>query len=664
MLRLAVAGLVACTLATPLRAAPSPPADTVVVVTAFGPPERLGAIPAATFVFDRDAIRASGVSRVSTLLQRVPGLYGYLQNASGDPAVVDPRGFTANGTSSYIKLRVNGHDVRDVENGNVDWDWLIADDVQRVEVVEGPGAWRYGDGSEGGIVNVVQPDAGGRLRGHGSLRTGSFGMRTGSLRVSGSEGGLGGSLRGAGRATDGWRDHSEERVYTAGGDVRVQVGPRTTLSFDAAGLDADREQPGTLSPAQMAADREQAETDTDFTHDRRLLLGARVLHRDGRGGEWSAAPYLRGEDLDQVSTLFFDTKFHHTRGWAGGADLGWRQTVRLGGRATTFHAGSQLERENLRSRWSDYGGPNPAQVANARSWRTTFSGYAGAQVALDPATTLRANVRGDLIRVETEDVLAGTRSDARDLRALSPFVSLMRMVGPGSVYANFSTAFHAPTLAQLFDRRPFFNPFTFSNVFLSNPELAPQRAVSVEVGGRVDGANGAFATMTLYSIRVRDEIDFDVATLSYANIGRSWHRGIQGAVEVPIAGRWAAHANGTWSPTTIRGGADDGRQINAVPIGTAYGSLRWRPLPSWSIEGGARWTGRQYLDKANDHPLGEFTVAELATAVTFAGVTANLRVMNLLDRRYADTGFYSDLTAEERVNPAAGRSVQFALSYP
>lgn len=679
-----IAGLAAVVAAAPLHAAESAPPDTLVVqekevvVTALRGRDRLADVPAATFVFSRDAIRASGASRVASLLQTLPGLYGYLQNASGDPSVVDPRGFTANGTSSYMKLLVNGHDVRDVENGNVDWDWMLTDDIERVEVVEGPGAWAYGDGSEGGIVNIVRPEFSSALRSDCAVRGGSFGLRTGSLMLSGQRGVTGAGARGSARVVDGWRDHSEERVYGGGFDARRQLGERTTLSFDLSGLDANREQPGTLSPAQIAADREQAETTTDFNHDRRLLLGLRAAHRDGGEGEWSAAPYWRAEDLDQVSTLFFDAKYHDAKSWAGGADLGWRRTVSLGGRPATFNIGSQIERAELRSQYNDYsGGVKGAQVANALSQRTTFSGYGGAQVMLDPYTTARLNVRGDLIRIESDDTFAATSVDARDLKALSPFVSLARRVGEaGNVYINFSTAFHTPTLAQLYDRRPFYNPFAMTNIFLSKPTLAPQRSVSTEVGARVDGPHDAYATVTVYSIHVRDEIDFDVATLSYANIGRSWHRGVQGGIQWPIVPQVVARANGTWSPTTIRGGgANDDNQINAVPIGTAYGGLVWTPIDlssffgrqageatSWSIEGGVRWIGRQYLDKANDHPLGEFTVADLVTVLRVGKAAASLRIANVFDRKYADTGFFSDLTGEERLNPAAGRSFQVALS--
>src|SRR5437870_13862412 len=102
--------LTSVSLVSLLAAAPAaPPAGTTdtatyslpgIVGTALRGEDRLRQIPAAAFVFDRERIRQTGVSRISSLLQTLPGLYGYQQNSSGDPAVVDPRGFTANGESS------------------------------------------------------------------------------------------------------------------------------------------------------------------------------------------------------------------------------------------------------------------------------------------------------------------------------------------------------------------------------------------------------------------------------------------------------------------------------------------------------------------------------------------------------------------------------------
>jgi outer membrane receptor protein involved in Fe transport len=662
--------------AMPAAAGQNAPADTVVIplpeieITALRGHDRLRDIPAASFVFQREGIQESGVARLSSLLSRLPGFYAYQQNASGDPAVVDPRGFTAGGERSYLKMLVNGQDVRDVENGGVDWDWLVPDDVERLEVVQGAGAWAYGDGSEGGIVNIVRPVPPQGFRSDWRVRAGSFGMRTGSLALSGRRSDLAGTLRGSLRRVDGWRDRSMERVGTTGGEVHWKLSDRTRVSLDGAWLDALRLDPGTLAPEMLAVERTRAETRTDFSRSKRLILGGHVSTGRPEASEWNVSPYFRAEIGDQARTLFARTpieqgKWHPTRAWTGGIEADGRRPLHLSGRAVVVSAGSQLEQAKLRSSYFDYhaGTHGPLQT-RVESWRTTGSVWADASVTLDPRTSARAGFRQDGVRLRADNLVESTRSLPHTWWAGSPFVALTRRVTEhGSAYVSYSSAFRVASLSQLYDRRPIdFGGRTF---YLSNPGLRPQRARSVEIGGRRDGPGGSLAMLTFYSIWVRNEIDFDAATLTYASIERSWHRGIQIALRQPVGRDLTAQASGAYLPTTIQGGVDGGNQINGVPLGTAYGGASWAVAPGWVVEGGVRYVGRQYLDKPNQHRLNDYATVEFGASATLDHVHASLRIGNLLRREYSDTGYLLDLGAlgvEERFSPAAPRSVMVAIS--
>jgi vitamin B12 transporter len=160
---------------------------------------------------------------------------------------------------------------------------------------------------------------------------------------------------------------------------------------------------------------------------------------------------------------------------------------------------------------------------------------------------------------------------------------------------------------------------------------------------------------------VKDEIDFDLGTFSYANIGKSRHTGVLAATRWPLPSGFALVASGTVSPTTIRGGDLDGNQINAVPKGSAIGRLEWTALPWAGLDAGVRWVAKQFLDKENEHPLGEYAAVDLGASLKVSRARLNLRVLNLLDREYSDTGFIGPF-GEERLVPAAGRSVVAALS--
>jgi outer membrane receptor protein involved in Fe transport len=412
-------------------------------------------------------------------------------------------------------------------------------------------------------------------------------------------------------------------------------------------------------------DRTQAENPGDYVASERGLLGLTFVHGEASSERWTIAPYARLEDFEQVRTLLFTPLLHPTNGTTWGTDLGWRRALTVGGRRLQLGAGYQVEQSELRTRYYDWStGSQGALLARGEARRLTQAGYANAQLELNSRLTARAGLRGDASRVEFDDQFGTADEDARTLSALSPFGALSAAFGRTTVYVSGSGAFHAPTLNQLYDQRPIATglplpapPF----VTLSNADLEPQRSSGYEIGTRWDGAAGQSASLTFYDVFVSDEIDFSLATFHYDNIGKSRHTGLLAASRWPLPARLALLASGTVSPTTIREGDLDGNQINAVPKGSAYGRLQWSG-PKWvGLDAGVRWVAKQFLDKENEHPLGEFTTVDLGATLHASRARLNLRLLNLLDREYSDTGFMGAL-GDERLMPAAGRSVVAALS--
>jgi outer membrane receptor protein involved in Fe transport len=635
-----------------------------VVVHALRGTDRLRDIPAPAFVISRETLQRTAQPRLSSVLQWLPGLNAYQSGATGEPSVVDPRGFTANGETSYLKVLVNGRDTRDLENGNVDWDWIGPEGVDRMEVVEGGGAWAYGDGAEGGIVNIVRDEARLGLEPRGLLRFGSFDQRGGSLAANWGAGPWATALGGGGRDVDGWRDHSAERIRNGHGRLSLHT-QASSLTLDGAWLSTHRQDPGALTPDEMAADRNQAATPLDYLDSDRANVSVDATHGDEVHGLWTLTPYYRAEDFRQVRTLVFTPLYHPTNGSTWGADLGWRRSFTMGGRPLKLAASYTPEQANLNSRYYDFSGGSPgAQAARGGAWRTTQSGSVTGQLDLTAGTVARAGVRYDAIHFTFRNHFTGAPDEDQDMSAPSPFASLsLRTPGAGVVYASVSGGFHAPTLNQLFDQRPFATgappPFP-AFITISNSDLQPQRSIDYEVGARWDRASGATALLNLYTIFVRDEIDFDLGTFSYDNIGKSRHEGVLGAGRLPLGRGVTAMVSGTWSPTTISGGPLDGNQINAVPLGSAAGRLEWSAASWTSLNGGVRWVARQYLDKENEHPLADYTVADVGLVLRRSMARLDVQVLNLFDHKYADTGFIGAL-GEERLVPAAGRAVTVAL---
>lgn len=130
-----------------------------VVVSANKIKVNRNSVPLSISVIERDEIEASSESALLPVLsQRVPGLF------------VTEKGITGFGVSEGAAGTVNirgvgqGNKVLMLFDGQPQWagifghalpDTYVASDVERVEVIRGPGSLLYGSNAMGGVVNII-----------------------------------------------------------------------------------------------------------------------------------------------------------------------------------------------------------------------------------------------------------------------------------------------------------------------------------------------------------------------------------------------------------------------------------------------------------------------------------------------------------------------------
>lgn len=130
-----------------------------VVVSANKIKVNRNSVPLSISVVERDEIEASSESALLPVLsQRVPGLF------------VTEKGITGFGVSEGAAGTVNirgvgqGNKVLMLFDGQPQWagifghalpDTYVASDVERVEVIRGPGSLLYGSNAMGGVVNII-----------------------------------------------------------------------------------------------------------------------------------------------------------------------------------------------------------------------------------------------------------------------------------------------------------------------------------------------------------------------------------------------------------------------------------------------------------------------------------------------------------------------------
>jgi iron complex outermembrane recepter protein len=150
------------------------------VTSASRKPESLSAAPAAIFVITADDIRRGGFSSVPEALRMVPGLYVVQQ--SSHVWLVTARGFSHQFNDKMLVL-IDGRLVYSPTFGGVFWDVQDPplEDIDRIEVIRGPGGTLWGANAVNGVINIITKDS---SRTPGTLVESSAGIGEGySARV-------------------------------------------------------------------------------------------------------------------------------------------------------------------------------------------------------------------------------------------------------------------------------------------------------------------------------------------------------------------------------------------------------------------------------------------------------------------------------------------------
>jgi iron complex outermembrane receptor protein len=155
----------------------------VEVVSASKEPELLSRTPAAVYVLTQVDIRRSGATTLPEVLRLVPGVE--VARIDSNKWAVGIRGFGTRLSKSLLVL-VDGRSVYTTLFAGVYWDArdVMLEDVDRIEVIRGPGGTVWGPNAVNGVINIITRsarDTQGSLASAtvGNVNQGLFGFRYG-----------------------------------------------------------------------------------------------------------------------------------------------------------------------------------------------------------------------------------------------------------------------------------------------------------------------------------------------------------------------------------------------------------------------------------------------------------------------------------------------------
>lgn len=120
--------------------------------------QKVADAPAAVFVITQDDIQRSGARNIPELLEMVPGLE--VARIDENKWAIGSRGFNGRFDDKLLVL-IDGRSVYTPLFSGVYWDVqdVMLDDVERIEVIRGPGATLWGANAVDGVINIITKKA-------------------------------------------------------------------------------------------------------------------------------------------------------------------------------------------------------------------------------------------------------------------------------------------------------------------------------------------------------------------------------------------------------------------------------------------------------------------------------------------------------------------------
>jgi iron complex outermembrane recepter protein len=223
---------------------------SIEVTSASRREEKISQTAAAIYVITQEDIRRSGLMSIPELLRMVPGLD--VAHIDAGKWAISARGFNGRYADKLLVL-IDGRSLYSSVQSGVLWEVqdVMLEDIERIEVIRGPGATLWGAGAVNGIINIITKSAkdtqgglvrvGGGVQERGSAAVrygGPFGQK-GHYRIYGNgfdRGPFAKGPDGIGTNVDGWH------MFQGGFRTDWQLSNRDALTVEGDAYQGDQHQ--------------------------------------------------------------------------------------------------------------------------------------------------------------------------------------------------------------------------------------------------------------------------------------------------------------------------------------------------------------------------------------------------------------------------------------
>lgn len=618
-----------------------------VVVTATRDPQEIRKIPANITVITREEIEQSNARTTVELLKVEAGVVARDFTGNGKTTTVDIRGFGETGPLNTLVL-VDGRRVNEIDLSGVDWTQIPLEQIERIEILRGPGSVLYGDNAVGGVVNIITRKPEKRLSFMAEVSRGSYLHHKESGSVSGQSGPLSAMAYGDYSSTKGYRENGFLRYKDAGGKILYDVNDAIQVSLSGNFHRDDFGLPGALPQSLYENDRRATlnPDDRGETEDSYFAFGIKsrlwdlgridgdlsYRHRESANFFLSSLPVSSFKDRRNLTTWGFTPRYifeeslgKHDNKLTLGVDL--------------YRSDSKVDSESF-----FFGFTTRDRIEVVKK---SYGLYLLDEFSILENLVLSLGGRWEWVTYDASQDLSGVDDRKRNSEPAWN-VGLNYLFGKGSsAFVSAKRSFRFPVSDELIQF--IFPPPGFEPTIQINSAMKPQTGYHYEAGIRHALNQWIEGNLILFWADLRNEIFFNPLTFSNENYPKTRRQGVEAGVRVRPLEWFSLWGNYSYIRPRLKGEALSGNDIPGVPrhkgsLGADlhFGKLLPKDyLKGFSFNGRANVVGsRRFIsDWANQvQKLDRYYTLDMKLSYVWKGWKAFVGINNLTNQKYAEYG--------------------------
>jgi iron complex outermembrane receptor protein len=617
-------------------------------------------VPANVTVITREEIERSGARSLQELLAGYAGVIFYDNVGNGLESVIDLRGFSE-GTATAVY--VDGVRINEPDDNSTNLELLDLGIIERIEIIPGGASFSHGNGALSGTIKVYtrrgfREPFNELYAGYGGLSTKRAGVRSGSQVGPHSYFLSYGFLD-----SDGFRANGALRQHKLFGKYDYEVPGSFGLDMSLRYTTGELGNPGALTPAELATDREQNPYNlVDFNKTNEYVFALGCTRHISNEMLFTVNGHRREADIEVLTTGRNAALWGGFRSKSDNVSKGLTAQLTYDKDSGSWRHSLSAGFEITKDEFGNYGSYTdlegiPTYQANDRSTNQDSKAfYLQGSLDLGTLLTLTSAARYDAIKMDFTDNLSGESGDKEFSESTAMAGVNLRLAPGSSLFLRYSQAFQTPTVIDLF-AYPLYG---------SNPDLLPTTGDTWEGGLRAALGNAWNIHAAAFRMDLENEVVFVITDPVWyfgtnENVGRSRRSGFEFQLDGRPGDLLSLLATYTYTRAENLSKAQElgVEQVRIPMVPTHKLALRSNlTLGSLELGGELLYVGGQVLESDDTNsgpPLDAYTVVNLSASFRMEPWTLRMDALNALDAQYETRGFYS--FGAIYLTPAPGRQI-------